>query len=136
MYQYTRSIHYYETDKMGITHHANYIHLMEEARIAFLDDIGWSYKKIESLGIGSPVTGIRCKYQSATTFADRVTVELRVKSYNGVVYIVDYTMRSAEGKTVLTGESEHCFVDSQGKLILLRKVCPELEQVLMGLVEG
>ena len=29
---------YYETDKMGITHHSNYIRWMEEARIAIQED--------------------------------------------------------------------------------------------------
>ena len=32
-----RKVQYYETDMMGITHHANYIHWMEEARIDFMD---------------------------------------------------------------------------------------------------
>ena len=36
---YLRKINYYETDKMGITHHSNYIRFMEEARIYFLKQI-------------------------------------------------------------------------------------------------
>ena len=34
---YTHKVQYYETDKMGITHHSNYIRWMEEARIDFLE---------------------------------------------------------------------------------------------------
>lgn len=34
---YLRKVHYHETDKMGVTHHTNYIKWMEEARIDFLD---------------------------------------------------------------------------------------------------
>ena len=37
---YVRKIQYYETDMMGIAHHANYIHWMEEARIDFMDQLG------------------------------------------------------------------------------------------------
>ena len=44
MYQYRRTVQYYETDKMGITHHANYIKWMEEARIGFLDSIGLPFQ--------------------------------------------------------------------------------------------
>ena len=33
---YRHIVQYYETDKMGITHHSNYIRWMEEARIDFL----------------------------------------------------------------------------------------------------
>ena len=31
MYSYKHKVKYYETDKMGITHHSNYIRFMEEA---------------------------------------------------------------------------------------------------------
>ena len=41
--EYFRKINYYETDKMGITHHSNYIRFMEEARIRFLEQIGCAY---------------------------------------------------------------------------------------------
>ena len=58
MEKYVHKVNYYETDKMGITHHSNYIRWMEEARIAFFDAIGFSYKKLEEQGIVSPVLGI------------------------------------------------------------------------------
>ena len=31
--EYERRINYYETDKMGIVHHSNYIRFFEEARL-------------------------------------------------------------------------------------------------------
>lgn len=37
MQKYRHIVQYYETDKMGITHHSNYIRWMEEARIDFSD---------------------------------------------------------------------------------------------------
>lgn len=37
---YQHEVQYYETDRMGITHHSNYIRWMEEAHVAFLKDIG------------------------------------------------------------------------------------------------
>ena len=37
MNTYTHKVQYYETDKMGVVHHSNYIRWMEEARVAFLD---------------------------------------------------------------------------------------------------
>lgn len=37
---------------------------MEEARISFLDSIGYGYGKLENAGILSPVIGIDCRYQS------------------------------------------------------------------------
>ena len=59
---YRHIVQYYETDKMGITHHSNYIRWMEEARIDFLSKIGWSYAKLEEEGIIFPVVTVECKY--------------------------------------------------------------------------
>ena len=60
MTPYRHRVNYYATDKMGVTHHANYIHWMEEARIDFLDQLGWPYEKLEALGVVSPVTAVQC----------------------------------------------------------------------------
>ena len=51
MESYKHKVNYYETDKMGITHHSNYIRFMEEARVYFLEQIGWGYDKFEEKGI-------------------------------------------------------------------------------------
>ena len=36
---YRHTVQYYETDKMGVTHHSNYIRWMEEARVALLEQM-------------------------------------------------------------------------------------------------
>ena len=38
---YIHQAQYYETDQMGIIHHSNYIRWMEEARIAYMDELGF-----------------------------------------------------------------------------------------------
>lgn len=76
-------VNYYETDKMGITHHANYLHWMEEARVDFLDQLGWSYARLEELGVFSPVTSLECAYRAPTTFGDLVDVTVAVREYRG-----------------------------------------------------
>ena len=42
---YLHEVKYYETDKMGITHHSNYIRFMEEARIDWLDQLGYGFDR-------------------------------------------------------------------------------------------
>ena len=51
MSKYTHKVNYYETDKMGITHHSNYIRFMEEARMNFLSEIGYPMTRLEKEGI-------------------------------------------------------------------------------------
>ena len=43
---YDRSVYYYETDRMQIVHHSNYIRWIEEARLDWMKQIGWDYKSI------------------------------------------------------------------------------------------
>ena len=47
---YIHKVQYYETDMMGMVHHSNYIRWMEEARIDFMDKLGFSYRKMEEEG--------------------------------------------------------------------------------------
>ena len=46
-----RKINYYECDRMGITHHSNYIRFMEEARIELLDKFGYGFERMEAEGV-------------------------------------------------------------------------------------
>ena len=76
MNSYKHQVQYYETDKMGITHHSNYIRWMEEARIDFLKQIGWSYDELERSGIISPVIRVDCQYKVTTTFYDIIIIQV------------------------------------------------------------
>lgn len=135
MHPYHHKVQYYETDKMGITHHSNYIRWMEEARVDFLDQIGYGYAKLEQDGIISPVIGVECRYQHPTTFDDEVEIQVRVEEFKGVRLVIGYRMaNAATGELVLTGKTMHCFTDENGKPLILKKQFPELDCVLRNLV--
>ena len=51
MENYIHKVQYYETDRMGLTHHSNYIRWMEEARVYWLDNRGFGFDKLEEMGI-------------------------------------------------------------------------------------
>ena len=121
---------------MGITHHSNYIRWMEEARIDFLNQLGWGYEKLEAEGIISPVTSVQCNYKRSTTFPDEVFIEVNVEEFRGVRLKLKYVMKNADGKTVCEAASEHCFLDKDGKLIRLEKKHPEFWKILCDLAEG
>ncbi len=134
MEPYKHIVQYYETDRMGITHHSNYVRWMEEARVDFLNKIGWGYEKLEAEGIYSPVTAIECKYRSSTTFADEVIIEVSISEFKGVVLKFRYRMVNKTGHLVFEGHSEHCFLNFDGKVTRLRKDHPELHDLLVSLV--
>ena len=129
---YTHKVQYYETDKMGVTHHSNYIRWMEEARVELLDKIGFSYKKMEEMGIISPVTNVECKFVSSTTFDDTISIEATREEIKNVKVKIDYVMTNEEGKVVCKGKSEHCFLDTEGKFIMISKSYPEFYEALLN----
>ena len=132
---YKHIVQYYETDKMGITHHSNYIRFMEEARIWFLKEIGWGYDKMEEEGIISPVVSVSCNYKKTTTFPDEIAISVSVLEVNQVKLKLGYTMTVGE-TVVCTAESVHCFLSSSGKPISIQKQFPEFYQKLCELSRG
>lgn len=137
MTPYIHRVHYYETDRMGVTHHSNYIRMMEEARVDFMEQLGWPYARMEQLGVMSPVTALNLRYIAPTTFDDRVEVRVFVKAFNGVKLVIRYEMvKLAETPvTVLTGESEHVFLNREGRFVRMKREMPEFTQLLMDMVE-
>lgn len=129
--EYLRKINYYETDKMGITHHSNYVRFMEEARIDFLEQIGCGYDKWEAAGIISPVVSIECEYKSPTTFGDELRIRVEIAEYKRIKLSVSYTMVNVKtDETVFTATSHHCFVSKDGRPIALSKSYPEYDELL------
>ena len=136
MRAWTHRIQYYETDRMGITHHSNYIRIMEEARVDYLEQLGFPYAEMERRGIISPVTAVNCKYLATTTFDDRIRVDVRVIAFNGVVLTVGYEMTNQDGKHVFTGSSQHCFLNREGQILRLKREQPEFYAALAAQVES
>lgn len=126
MEDYIHKVQYYETDRMGVTHHSNYIRWMEEARVDFLDKVGWNYSKLEEMGIISPITEVECKYINSTTFDDVITVRIYLENFTGVKLKLNYEMTDSSGKTVCKGHSENCFLSKDKKIISLRNEYPNI----------
>lgn len=135
MKDYIRKINYYETDKMGITHHSNYIRFMEEARVSFLEQIGCGYAQWEKDGIVSPVIGVECEYKRPTTFGDEIRIHVEIAEYKRIKLTVAYTMYNTQtDELVFTGKSHHCFVNAEGRPISLSKQFPKQDEILKNQV--
>ena len=132
---YKHKVQYYETDKMGIVHHSNYIRWMEEARIDFLAQLGWGFDKLEEMGIISPVSAVQCKYKASTRFPEMVEIQVEVVEFKGVKLKLRYEMRKADGQIACEAYSEHGFLNEAGKIVSIKRECPELFEALNALVK-
>ena len=131
MKPYTHKVQYYETDMMGVTHHANYIRWMEEARVDFMDQLGFPYARMEAEGVVSPVKALNCEYRQPCTFGDVITIRVSVESFNGVVLTILYDMRNDRDETVCTARSEHVFLTKEGRFARLKRDMPEFYEAIM-----
>lgn len=125
MQKYEYQAQYYETDQMGIIHHSNYIRWFESARIRYMNRIGVDYAEVEKAGIISPVLDVHCVYKSMVHFGDVVEIITKIKNYNGVKLEFSYIIRDKETKEIRTyGDSMHCFLDREGRPLILKKSAP------------
>ena len=130
---YIHTVQYYETDKMSITHHSNYIRWMEEARIAFLSEIGWDFAKLEEMGIVSPVLNVTCDYRKSTTFSERIAILVSVERFTGGTLQLGYVMKNEADDVVCRASSVHAFLDITGKPVRMKQEYPGLYRTLTEL---
>ena len=131
MISYKHKVQYYETDKMGIVHHSNYIRWMEEAIVDFLEKIDWSYDQLEKVGLVSPVLSLNIDYNHPTYFSDIVSIDVEILELKMSKMRVGYKMTNEEGKVVAKCESSHGFLLSSGRPAILKRDFPGLYEALL-----
>ena len=133
MNNYQHEVKYYECDRMGVTHHSNYIRFMEEARVDWLDQLGFGFDKIEAENVFSPVISVTCEYKRPTTFKDVIDIEVNIGKITEMKFEFVYTMR-VDGKVVCTAQSSHCFIENN-RPVAISKRLPELFKALENYVK-
>ncbi len=137
MKNYRRRVQYYETDKMAIVYHANYIKWYEEARVYIMENMGYSYKAMEDMGIMMPVLAVTAQYKKGAQYGDFVDIEVNITKFNGIKMCFAYTMTdAATGELRMLGTSEHCFVDNEFRPVNIKKKFPEFYKDMMEYMEN
>ena len=131
---YRHKVQYYETDKQGVTHHSNYIRIMEEARVDAMEQMGFGYERMEEAGVFSPVMGVTCDYKRPTTFPDTIEVEITVAELSKLKAKFAYKM-TCNSKVVCLGTSLHCFLDRNGRPVVIEEQFSEFYQELVKLIQ-
>ena len=134
MYEYTRTVYYYETDKMGVVHHSNYARWLEEARTFFFNDNGVPYAQTEAAGVLIPVTDMELKFKRFARYGDAFTVRLRMTKYTGVRFAVEYTVVNQDGQVLLEATSAHAFVGLDYRPVALSRTLPDRHETMMRLM--
>lgn len=133
---YRRKMNYYETDKMGIIHHSNYIKVFEEARLDLMDKEGLNYASMEEMGIIIPVLSAECRYLLPLCYNDNISVHTRLTKFDGIKMELAYEIYKDSFTDLYTsGHTSHCFLDKNMKPFRMKKLYPDLYAKLNKLAE-
>lgn len=136
MNPYMLKARYYETDQMGIIHHANYIRWMEEARIDMLSQMGYPYRRFEEMGYISPVLHAECEYKKSVKFDDEVKIVVSLQEFGKVKFTLRYDIynMSEDGVLSAVGTTRHCFLNKDGRPVMMNKEMKEFSDTMQKLL--
>jgi acyl-CoA thioester hydrolase len=99
-------------------------------------EFGVSYKEMEKNGIICPVLSVSCQYKSMVHFDDTVEIKPIISKYNGIKFELEYEITDVTtGELRTTATSSHCFLDSDGRPISLKRSCPEIHEKFLKMAE-
>ncbi|HIX63497.1 MAG TPA: acyl-CoA thioesterase [Candidatus Mediterraneibacter colneyensis] len=138
MKPYMLKARYYETDQMGIIHHANYIRWMEEARIDILDQIGYPYRRFEEMGYISPVLHAECEYKKSVKFDDEIKIIVSLQEFGKLKFTLRYDIynMSEGGCLSAYGTTRHCFLNKDGRPVMMNKEMKEFSETMEKFLSG
>ena len=105
---------FFETDAMGIVHHANYVRWFELARVAWMDEHDRPYRDYVADGLHFATTEVEVHYHRAAAFDDRVELVTWLAWVRGASLRMEYVVRRGE-EVVASGATEHAMVNLDGR---------------------
>jgi acyl-CoA thioester hydrolase len=119
-------VRYAETDQMGIVHHANYLIWFEIGRTKFIEELGFSYAKMEQARVLSPVTDVAVSYKKPFKYGDKAEVITWIEKYTGIRVVYGYEIVNAQGDVCVTGTTTHtCVKEESFRPIAMKKYFPD-----------
>ena len=88
-------VRFYETDQMGVVHHAAYITWFEEGRSAFTRAIGYPYSQLEREGFSLAVAEVNARYHRPAVYDDEVRVIVCLEQLQSRGMTFSYEVRRA-----------------------------------------
>ncbi len=113
--RYLHRVPFYETDAMGLVHHANYVRYFELARIRWMDEHHRPYREYVAEGLHFATTRVEVDYLRGLRFDDEVEIAVWLAWARGASLRMEYALR-AHGSLISRGATEHAMVDTSGRV--------------------
>ena len=102
-----------ETDAMGVIHHAAYLPYLEEARVAYLREVGHPYDEVRSEGFDAAVLEVAVAVSpTPLEFDDVVDVHLWGGAVTRTTFQLAYLL-TVDGEARATAVTVHGCVDAE-----------------------
>ncbi|MDR3132957.1 MAG: acyl-CoA thioesterase [Prevotellaceae bacterium] len=105
-------VQYYETDRMGVVHHSNYIRYFETGRTEFIRSRGISYADIEAGGVLMPIISAECRYFHPACYDELLTIRTKISEEITARICFAYEIYNESAQLVCTGSTALAFVDA------------------------
>ena len=107
-------VNFYDTDAMGVVHHANYIRWFEIGRVEFLRALGITLDDLMAAGYVFPLTDVSAKFVAPGKFADELAIVTRPTALTKVKMAFDYEVRRrADGELLVLGHTQNVFASKE-----------------------
>ncbi len=127
-------VRFFETDQMGVVHHAAYITWFEEGRSAFTRAIGYPYSQMEAEGVSLAVAEVAARYHRPARYDDEVIVATCLTGLLSRGMNFGYEVRrAADGELLVSGSTRHISVDARGQV---RRIPEAMRARLVAGIEG
>ena len=105
MVSFSLKVRFYETDLMGVVHHANYLRWFEMGRVEYLRQAG---------------IDLNCRYRQSARFDDEVIIETVLEKLSKVKLSFSYrALRAKDGVLLAEGKTTNGITTAEGKVARL-----------------
>jgi acyl-CoA thioester hydrolase len=151
-------VRYQETDQMGVVYHTNYLNWFEIGRTELVRALGYPYRDLERLGLLLPVVEANLKFKQPARYDDLIGIYTRVAATSPLRISFEVEVRKLEeetdiksspfysglaserveqttGELLVSGQTEHVWVDSNWKPVRIDRQVSELYRVIKDLFQ-
>ena len=121
-------VRFFETDLMGIVHHAAYLTYVEAGRVEYLRRRGADYRALTERGFHMPVVEAHLEYKKSSRFDDELIVETRLGAKSRVTVRFDYRVLRGE-ELLVRGHTLLACVDDAHKP---RRIPEDIARMLLS----
>ena len=136
MWSFKRAVNYYETDRMGVVHHSNYLRYLEEGRYVWMEEMGLPYPEFEKQGVIIPCTKAEESFLGFLRYGDIFSVHMELYKFTGLRMHFRYEVyNEMTGELALKAETVHYTTTKEDyKPTSIKRSHPELFERISSLV--